>query len=45
MKCRRELEKEKAKEAYFQKTLEGKTVRYFKWDDDLMMLAGGKGHS
>ena len=24
--CRRELEEQKAKEAYFQKTLEGKTV-------------------
>lgn len=28
MKCRRELEEQRAKEAYFQKTLEGKTVHY-----------------
>ena len=26
MRCRRELEEQRAKEAYFQRTLEGKTV-------------------
>ena len=40
MKCRRELEEQRAKEAYFQKTLEGQTV-CDGMDDDA--LAGGEG--
>ena len=40
--CRRELEEQKAKEAYFQKTLEGKTVALW---DGAECVAGSQGHA